>query len=267
MFRGKDSYGSPKYLGRSKAVVKDNRDPLNKGRIVVDHPILGETAWIDYLKLPHQFDVPSIGDIVFVEAESGEYEFPIAWGNITKGLDEAPEIPEVFKREVPTNRGMYTPGGHTVELDDGESNSTNSPKDTDLTTKNRGIRITSKDGYKIHISEDSSNNKQEILLEAKDGSLIRIDVQNTKVHIHSEGNFEVTATSTKIDAASNEITGTLKVGGNTELESNLKVSGNSELGGSTPLILSTAQFIGTGNLGAPVISTLMSGQTSKVTGA
>lgn len=207
MFRGRDAKGNPKYIGRSKATVVDNRDPANKGRIIVDHPILGETAWLDYLKLPHQFDVPSIGDIVYVECDGGEYEFPIAWGNVTKGLDESPEIPEQFKRAVPSNRGFYTPGGHLVELDDGESNPTKSPKDTDLTTKNRGIRITSSANNKIHIIEDEDSSKKYILIEDAGGNLIKLDYQENQLTINSIG-------KTKIDTVQDK---TETVGGNDSL--------------------------------------------------
>mgnify|MGYP001582407957 CR=1 FL=1 len=187
MFRIRDGYGKPKYVGRSRAVVVDNRDPLKRGRIMVDSPVLGETVWIDYLKLPHQFDVPSIGDVVYIECDGGEYEFPVAWGNITKGLDESPEIPTVFKRAVPTNRGFYTPEGHTLEFDDGESRPTNSPKDTDLTTKSRGIRITSSQNNKIHIIEDDDNSKQYILIEDKTGNMIKLDYKENELTIKSLG--------------------------------------------------------------------------------
>lgn len=283
MFRSKDSSGNPKYVGRSKATVIDNRDPLKRGRIMVKHPILGETLWIDYLKTPGQFDVPSIGDIVFVECDTGEYEFPVAWGNVVKGLDTSPEIPSAFRRNVPSNRGMYTPGGHLFEMDDGQSNPTKSPNDKDLTTKDRGIRLTSKDGYKIHIMEDPDSGKQQILIEAKDGSFIKIDVDNGSMDIHSVGNYnmdaggdtkEVTAgshtieaASVKIDTPSTEITGTLDVAGNVTMQANLQVTGTSQLGGGVPLLLSTAQMVGTGNLGAPVISTVMSGQATKALGS
>lgn len=295
MFRSKDTYGRPKYSGRSKATVIDNRDPLKRGRIQVSHPLLGETVWIDYLKLPNQFDVPSIGDIVYVECDTGEYEFPIAWGNVTKGLDSAPDLPAAFRRNVPSNRGMYTPGGHLFEMDDGVSNPTKSPNDKDLTTENRGIRLTSKAGYKIHISEDPSSGKQQILLEAIDGSFIKIDVDNGSIDINSVGNYNmaaggdtkevsagshtIEAASTKIDAPSNEITGTLDVGGatslqdtldvtgDTSLQANLQVTGISQLGGAVPLLLATAQFVGIGNLGIPVISSIMSGQATKALGA
>ena len=122
MFRSKDIQGNVKYSSRSKAKVIDNRDPLKRGRIRIEHPLLGKTSWIDYLRTPGTFNVPSIGDLVYVEADAGEAQYPVAWGNVTKGLDESPDVPETFKRDIPTNRGMYTPLGHTFEMDDGEAN-------------------------------------------------------------------------------------------------------------------------------------------------
>lgn len=226
MFRTKDSSGQSKYSGRSKAVVIDNRDPLKRGRIQVNHPLLGETAWIDYLKLPNQFDVPSIGDIVYVECDTGEYEFPIAWGNVTKGLDTAPNIPEAFRRNVPTNRGSYTPGGHKIELDDGESKPTKSPNDKDLTTKNRGIRITSTANNKIHIIEDSENNKEYILIEDKKGNMIKLDYKDNELTIKSLG-------TTKFDTAEDR---TDTVGGNliVNVTGDATVTANGNVSVSTP---------------------------------
>lgn len=193
MYRTKDTYGVVKYSGRSKAKVLDNRDPLSRGRILIDHPLLGKTTWVDYLKLPHQFDVPSIGDIVYVECDTGEYEFPVAWGNVTKGLDENVQIPQAFKRAVPTNRGMYSPGGHLIEIDDGESKPTTSPKDTDLTTKSRGIRITSSSGHIIHINDDSENQVSSITIVDKNGDGIVFDAINKKVSMYSVKDTDISA--------------------------------------------------------------------------
>jgi len=172
-----------KYLGRSKACVVDNRDPKKRGRILINHPQLGETAWIPYLKSPGQFDVPSIGDVVYIEAESGYYEYPVAWGNVVKGLDEAPDIPEVFQREIPTNRGLYTPGGHTLELDDGIMEPTQEVSDSSPTTNSRGIRFTTTAGNKIHIAEDEVNGQQFILLETPLGDKIKLDYKLGKITI------------------------------------------------------------------------------------
>lgn len=185
MFRAKDTYGKHRYVGRSKAQVIDNRDPANLGRVQVNHPILGETVWIHYLRQPNQFDVPSIGDVIYIECDSGEHEFPVGHGTLTLGYPNKALFPDVFKRNVPTNRGMYTPGGHLIEMDDGESNPTKSPNDKDLTTKSRGIRITSKAGNKIQIMEDESQGVQHILLEDISGNLIRLDTLNKSVEINA----------------------------------------------------------------------------------
>jgi hypothetical protein len=188
MFRTKDTYGRPKYVSRSRAVVIDNRDPLKRGRIRVKHPLIGESDWIAYLKLPHAFDMPSINDIVYIESDTGEYEYLVAWGNITRGLPQNLDLPDTFRRNVPSNRGLYTPGGHFIEMDDGESNPTTSPVDTDLTTVKRGVRITTKAGNKVHIMEDEVNAQQYILLEDIAGNFIRLDTKNKTIDINAVEN-------------------------------------------------------------------------------
>lgn len=182
MFRTEDANGNIRYAGRSKAVVTDNRDPMNRGRITVDHPLLGDTVWIEYLHSPGMFSVPSIGDLVYLECDSGVQEYPFAWGNETKGLNSAPEIPSKFRRDIPTNRGFYTPGGHFIEMDDGEATITQNPDDKQFTTDSKGIRVTSSTGNKIHISEDPATGEQ-ILIEAKNGNKIKMDTTSNEILI------------------------------------------------------------------------------------
>jgi len=194
MFRSKDISGNSKYITRSKAKVIDNRDPLKRGRIRVEHGLTGKTSWMEYLRTPGTFTVPSIGDLVYIEAEAGEIEYIIAWGNATKGLDESPAIPTRFQRDIPTNRGMYTPGGHFIEMDDGVAPLTGTPQDTNFSTTNRGIRVTSAANNKIHIIEDSTGGNQYILIEDAGGNLIKLDYENNQLTVNSIG-------KTKIDTA------------------------------------------------------------------
>ena len=77
MYRTSDISGNIKYSGRSKAKVVDNRDPLNRGRVRVEHPLIDKNLWLDYLRSPGQFSVPSIGEVVYIEADSGSPEYPV----------------------------------------------------------------------------------------------------------------------------------------------------------------------------------------------
>lgn len=135
------------YAARSRAKVIDNVDPLGRGRIRVNHPLLGETVWISYLKLPNFYNVPSIDDIVYVEADCGDYNFPVAWGNIVVGPDDSVLLPDVFKRKNPTNSGFYSPGGHLVEIDDGLG----------IARTNKGIRLTTSGGIKLDLKDDDGS--------------------------------------------------------------------------------------------------------------
>lgn len=133
-----------KYAGRSRAIVIDNVDPLARGRIRINHPLLGDSVWIDYLKLPGVFDVPKKGDVVYVECDCGWESHPIAWGNITKTNAADKDLPDCFKRKNPTNRGFYSPGGHIFELDDGEG----------VAKTGKAVRITTSNGTKFSVDAD-----------------------------------------------------------------------------------------------------------------
>lgn len=211
------------YAGRSKAVVIDTRDPLKRGRIRVNHPLLAETVWIDYLGDPHKFDPPKIGDIVYLEAEAGWYTYPVAHGRMIKGEDNSPDIPEEFRRDVPTNRGIYSPGGHLVEIDDGIAPATQNPQDTNFTTENRGVRITSAGNNKIHIIEDVDNGNTFILLQDAGGNFVKLDYKNNQLTINSIGTTQFDTVENRNDT----------VGGNLEIS----VSGNTLISSGPSIVL------------------------------
>lgn len=300
MYRSKDSQGNIKYVSRSKAKVIDNRDPLQRGRIRVEHPLLGKTSWIDYLRTPGNFSVPSIGDLVYIEADTGEAQYPVAWGNVTKGLDESPEIPEEFKKDIPSNRGLYTPGGHLFEMDDGEATLSNEPKDNDFTDKDRGVRLTTKAGNKIHILEDETNSKQYILLEDKEGDYIKIDYKDKKISIVSKDTTLIDTTGNRTDVVGGDwditVTGkvTINANGNVEInavDATVTASGTATLKGSTSTVIGDSnsptqvegqqvtlagggpglarigdRALGLGNLGAPTSSTIIQGSSKVFSG-
>jgi hypothetical protein len=179
------STGQIRYYGRVPCPVIDNIDSEAKGRIRISHPIFGESSWIYYLRTPIYYDVPSIGDLVYVEGEWGNNLYLVAWGNLTKG-DINPEVNNAFKRQDPTNRGFCTPGGHLIEFDDGLNT------DFDPGVKKIGIRITSSSGKKINISD--TDNK--ITIQSSSGSYITID-DNTNTTVIEGTNIKLGPAATE----------------------------------------------------------------------
>lgn len=163
-------YLEDKTITRSRAVVLDNKDPLKRGRIRVNHTLLGETVWINYLKNPGQYDVPNIGDVVYVECDCGEDTHPIAHGAIVKGKDGDLDVPEAFQRVDPTNRGLYSRGGHLIELDDGIG----------LAKQGKGLRLTTSGGIKIHALEGTPA-ESKVIIEMPNGLKIEADGISDKI--------------------------------------------------------------------------------------
>lgn len=162
MFVTKDAdNGKRKYAGSSRAKVLDTADPEMKGRIRVDHPLLGETAWMPYLTAPGSFFIPEPGDVVYVQCDAGYETHPYAWGSLSKGIDESLEdLPDVFQRVNPTNRGLYSPGGHLFEMDDGDS----------LTTLGKGFRFTTTGQTQFLINDDEDS----LTLQAAFGDVLSV---------------------------------------------------------------------------------------------
>lgn len=282
-----------KLAGRSKATVVDTRDPLKRGRIRVDHPILGKTVWIDYINEANSFNPPKIGDVVYVECDAGWQTHPIAHGRAIKGLDENPDLPSTFKREVPTNRGLYSPGGHLLELDDGVAPLTQNPQDTNSTSENKGLRITSSGGNKIHVIEDVDNGNTFILIQDAGGNLIKLDYKNNELTIKSVGKTTVITAEDKTESVGGNFT--INVEGNATVNTNgnvtvsaegtaeFKGSGGTTVGdsgastnvdGSQVLLAGGGPGVarlgdrafGIGNMGAPVSSTIIQGSSKVLSG-
>jgi hypothetical protein len=195
--RGRD--GEIYYLGCSKAIVIDNKDPLNKGRIRVASPVFGGsgTCWMNYLTPSDGiFCPPDIGSVVYVEAGGGDKDYPIATHTVNDGPESNPDTPVVFRRAVPTNRGWVSPGtldangapisrttGHSIELDDGLAQVDGAGNVTH-TTSGRGVKITTSTGHTIELIEDEVNSSNRIRIKNKDNTIfIDVDLSNDIIEI------------------------------------------------------------------------------------
>ncbi|GAB1376900.1 hypothetical protein MASR1M48_17520 [Lactococcus petauri] len=246
------------------AIVVDNKDPKFLGRVKLLVPAISDkftTEWA--MPAVHtcgvnsgQFDPPPNDSGCFVVFMEGDPEVPIYLGGFWAEPDGNTETPEAFRREDVSNRGLRTPLGHLIEYDDA--------------TDTQGIRITSIGGFKFHI--DDKNKK--IFLQTPAGSQFVLDDDNELILLQTTGDFTATiGKNLNINVTENAnimATGQAKfVGdGGTEVgseSSTTMVKGMTVLlaGGGAPVAVVGGKCIGTGNFGAPVVSTIIQG-SSKV---
>lgn len=171
-----------KYSSIYGGIVEDNKDPKNLGRVRITIPsvtteFVSEWAWpaVNVAGvLSGRFEPPAEGSTCFVMFMEGDIEVPIYMGGYWPEPDGVPETPEEFRRDIPTNRGYKSPGGHLIEYDDAE--------DT------QAIRLTSINGMKVHL--DDANKL--LCLETPDGNKFCLDDENEQVTLESIGDFILT---------------------------------------------------------------------------
>lgn len=134
-----------KYYSIYRAIVMDNDDPENLGRLKLIIPTVSGNQGYDYWAFPRNVFsgkghgvqvVPQKGEMVWVEFEGGEPEVPV-WSHGHLAREDAPTDDTEL-----TDKDCYwfiTPKGHKVKIND---------------TKNT-ITIKHKDGQYVQFTEDS----------------------------------------------------------------------------------------------------------------
>ena len=222
----KDWKGEFCYLGPSKAIVIDNKDPNLKGRIRVNSPVYGATGFIHYLTPDDGFySPPDIGSVVFVQADGGDPDYLIASSTVNDGNPSNPDTPTPFRRGVPTNRGWVSPGdldgqgkvialngGHSLELDDGiaiadaQGTVTQTKESKGLRLKTSGghflkmweeatdgaqqnrIELSTSKGQLLHLIDDDDSAKQQVILKDVDNRTIEIIKETDRIRIRNSSN-------------------------------------------------------------------------------
>ena len=131
--------------GVAVAIVVDNDDPQNLGRVTLSYPWLGTSGESDWARIAvpmagagrGTYFVPEPGDEVLVAFENGDIDYPYVVGALWNGEDQPPEdAPDEDNdvRQIRSRSGheltfddengqeaisIETAGGHTVVLDDG----------------------------------------------------------------------------------------------------------------------------------------------------
>ena len=166
--------GGSKLLGVVVALVVDNKDPEERGRIKVKFPWMGEkagTAWARLATLMSGNNrgivfYPEVDDEVLVAFEQGNVNYPYIIGALWNGEDKPPE-----------------------KNSDGENN----------------IKmIKTRSGHMIKINDKGGEEKIEII-DKTEGNKITIDSANNKISIVSGGDIELSASKGKITIKAKEI--------------------------------------------------------------
>lgn len=184
---GSVDFSSQKVGGVMVAVVTDNADPDNLGRVKLKLPLQEtetETDWVRIATLMSGKDMgslflPEVGDEVLVAFHLGEMRQPFVIGMLWNPKNKPPAPAE--KNDV---RKIKSRSGHELIFDDksGEENITIKTK------KGQTIALTDKDDS-IKIADQSGNN--EILIKGGSANEITVKSSATTIKLNAKGDVSI----------------------------------------------------------------------------
>lgn len=205
--------GNSQILGVVAALVTDNKDPEERGRIKIKFPWMGDEAgeaWARHVTLNKgMVFYPDVDDEVLVAFEHGDIDSPYIIGSLWNNQDKPPEKNSDGENNI---KMIKTRSGHTIKINDKEGE-----EKIEIIDKTEGNKI----------SIDSANNKISIVcagdieLLASDGKII---IDATEIEIKS---------STTIKTKDIEIkpSGSAKIEASSGMD--LKASGTMNIKGAT----------------------------------
>ena len=173
------------------AVVTNNNDPDNLGRIKVMYPwsIENEESYWARVSTPMAgnemgvYFVPEVDDEVLVAFIDGNIEYQIIIGSLWNQTDIPPEENSDGKNNI---RKIKSRSGHEITFDDNDSGDTK-------------LELQSASGHKISL--DDTKGSENIKIEDNSGSSILLDSKSNKVTIKSNMDVSIEATNISINAS------------------------------------------------------------------
>ena len=176
-----------RYYGVVEAIVTDNVDPAQEGRVKLKFPWFDEQMETEWCRVRQfyagngygAFFIPEVSDEVLVAFIHGDMRQPIILGGLYNGQDKPPSSRQKDKDE----KLIRTKGGHRITLDDSQG-------------KEKITIVDSKTNNSVEIDTVADS----ITIKAKTGKLI-LDAAKG-IEIKSSAGVEVTASTTiKIEAS------------------------------------------------------------------
>lgn len=209
--------GNSQILGVVVALVTDNKDPEERGRIKIKFPWMGDEAGEAWARLVTLMGgnnrgmvfYPDVDDEVLVAFEHGDIDSPYIIGSLWNNLDKPPEKNSDGENNI---KMIKTRSGHTIKINDKDGE-----EKIEIIDKTEGNKITI----------DSANNKISIVsggdieLSASDG---KITIDAPKIEIKSSTTVKTqdikikSSSSAKIEASSGmdlKASGTMNIKGST----------------------------------------------------
>jgi len=157
------------------ALVTDNDDPLERGRVRLHYPWLGddvESSWAR-VAMPGAGDgaglvwLPAVGDEVVVGFEQDDISYPLVLGGLWNGSDRAPLGGGLFDAGKVKRSGFVSRNGHQLIFFDGDDES--------------GIALLSANGeYKVSLNETTNE------LHVVAGGKLLIEADSLEIKVKSD---------------------------------------------------------------------------------
>jgi phage protein D len=189
--------GSARAPGVVVALVTNNEDPLDLGRVRLKYPWLSDDAesfWARVMMPGAGPDsgmvwIPEVGDEVLVAFEMGDFSHPIVIGGLWNGVDKPLLGDGLFDAGAIKRRGFISRKGHQIVFFDGDDES--------------GIAMLSQDGkFKLSLNET----KGQFHIKA-DGKLL-IEAKSLEIKVDTDAKLEAKGVNL-------EATGQMKIKGAT----------------------------------------------------
>jgi phage protein D len=188
---------SRRIYGLVNAIVTNNEDPQDRGRVKLKYPWLGddvESFWARVAMPGAGPDygviwIPQVGDEVIVAFEHGDVSYPVVLGGMWNGKDAAPLGDGLFDAGKVKRSGFISRKGHKFVFFDGDDAS--------------GIALISQDGkFEVSLNET----KSQLHIKA-DGKLL-IEAQSLEIKVDTDAKLSGAGVSL-------EASGQLKIKGAT----------------------------------------------------
>lgn len=198
-----DGKASPNAGNIVVAIVTDNLDPENRGRIKVKFPWLTEDLQSHWVRVASPMAgagrgftfLPEIDDEVLVAFEHGDVNRPFMIGALWNGKDAPPvKNSQAVEGGKVRRRWIQSRSGHVIELDDnGRITITTSSGEEVFLQEGKGIQVSTPNGHRIFAANDGrvmmvTKEDRAVGASDKDKNVAMFDGSGNSVHIDSTAN-------------------------------------------------------------------------------